>query len=144
MNLFYAATYKGSDYSGCSVGGGRSGGRCGVVDLRHDQAAGTTGFSDEAVCHDGLWGATTCRTLYSARWGGTCLPDVHGGRAVSKPMQVFVGAKDELFLAEKFEPVFDADRKDIPITILPDFGHIDMVTNPGAIDVVARAALQER
>jgi non-heme chloroperoxidase len=64
-------------------------------------------------------------------------------RAVSKPMQVFVGAKDELFLAEKFEPVFDADRKDIPVTILPDFGHVDMVTNPDAIDVVARAALRE-
>ena len=64
-------------------------------------------------------------------------------RAVSKPMQVFVGAKDELFLAEKFEPVFDADRKDIPVTILPDFGHVDMVTNPGAIEAVAQAALRE-
>lgn len=64
-------------------------------------------------------------------------------RAVSKPMQVFVGAKDELFVPEEFEPVFDADRKDIPVTILPDFGHIDMVTNPGAIEAVARAALRE-
>jgi non-heme chloroperoxidase len=58
-------------------------------------------------------------------------------------MQVMVGANDELFLADKFEPVFDADRKDIPVTVLPDFGHIDMVTNPDAIKAVAQAALRE-
>jgi non-heme chloroperoxidase len=59
-------------------------------------------------------------------------------RAVSKPMQVLVGGKDELFLPEKFEPVFDANRKDIPVTIVSDFGHIDMITNPAAIDAVVK------
>jgi alpha-beta hydrolase superfamily lysophospholipase len=62
-------------------------------------------------------------------------------RAVSKPMQVFVGEKDELFAAEKFESVFDAERKDIPVTILPGLSHTDMVTNSLAIRAIV-AALQ--
>jgi hypothetical protein len=34
--------------------------------------------------------------------------------------------------------VFDANRKDIPVTILSDFGHIDMIMNPAAIDAVVK------
>jgi non-heme chloroperoxidase len=60
-------------------------------------------------------------------------------RAVSKPMQVFVGGKNELFFADKFEPVFDADRKDIPVKILPEFNHVDMVTKSQAIATVVGA-----
>jgi non-heme chloroperoxidase len=63
-------------------------------------------------------------------------------RAVSKPMQVLVGEKDELFRPDKFESVFDAERKDIPVTILPGLGHVDMVTNPLAIQAVVTALRQ--
>lgn len=63
-------------------------------------------------------------------------------RAVSKLMQVLVGEKDELFLPDKFEAVFDAERKDIPVAILPGLGHVDMVTNPLAIQAVVTALRQ--
>jgi pimeloyl-ACP methyl ester carboxylesterase len=58
-------------------------------------------------------------------------------RAIKKPAQVFVGGQDELFLPEKFVEVFDKQRSDIPVTIIPGMGHSDMITKPEAITVVA-------
>jgi pimeloyl-ACP methyl ester carboxylesterase len=60
-------------------------------------------------------------------------------RAVPRPMLVFVGGADELFLPEKFGQVFGADRLDIPVTILPGMGHSDMITKPEAIGAMVRA-----
>ncbi len=60
-------------------------------------------------------------------------------RSVSRPMQVFVGGADELFLPEKFGEVFAGDRRDIPVTILPYMSHSDMVTKPEAIGVAVKA-----
>jgi pimeloyl-ACP methyl ester carboxylesterase len=57
-------------------------------------------------------------------------------RAIRKPAQVFVGSQDELFLPEKFAELFDKQRSDIPVTIVPGMGHSDMITNPVAITVV--------
>ena len=65
-------------------------------------------------------------------------------RAVDRPMQVFVGGKDELFIPEKFSEVFGAERRDIPVTILPGFGHSDMITKPVAIQAIVDALQQER
>lgn len=48
-----------------------------------------------------------------------------GIRAIAAPAEVIVGQDDELFLADKFRPLFDeAGRKDIPVTIVPATGHI--------------------
>lgn len=58
-------------------------------------------------------------------------------RLVSKPMQVFVGSADELFLPSKFREVFGSQRNDIQVTVLPGLGHSDMVTNPIAIQAIA-------
>jgi pimeloyl-ACP methyl ester carboxylesterase len=58
-------------------------------------------------------------------------------RSVSRPMRVFVGEDDQLFLPKKFQEVFDAERKDIPVTILPGLGHSDMATSAEAIRAVA-------
>ena len=60
-------------------------------------------------------------------------------RHVSKPMQVFVGSMDELFLPDEFAKVFSADRKDIPVTILLGMTHSDMITKPIAIQTVVTA-----
>jgi pimeloyl-ACP methyl ester carboxylesterase len=54
-------------------------------------------------------------------------------------MQVFVGGRDELFLPEKFGEVFGAERREIPVTILPGLGHSDMITKPEAISAVVAA-----
>ena len=60
-------------------------------------------------------------------------------RHVSKPMRVFVGSRDELFLPDEFAKVFSAERKDIPVTILPGMTHSDMITKPMAIHAVVTA-----
>ena len=60
-------------------------------------------------------------------------------RAVPRPMLVFVGGADELFLPEKFGQVFGAERLDIPVTILPGMGHSDMITKPEAISALVKA-----
>jgi pimeloyl-ACP methyl ester carboxylesterase len=57
-------------------------------------------------------------------------------RAIPKPAQVLVGSQDELFLPEKFAPVFDKSRSDIPVTIVPGMGHSDMITKPEPINAV--------
>jgi pimeloyl-ACP methyl ester carboxylesterase len=60
-------------------------------------------------------------------------------RAVPRPMQVFVGGRDELFVPEKFGEVFGAERGDIPVIILAGMGHSDMITKPEAIGRVVKA-----
>jgi fermentation-respiration switch protein FrsA (DUF1100 family) len=60
-------------------------------------------------------------------------------RAVSEPLQVFVGEKDQLFLPERFKDVFDAERSEIPVSVLPGLGHSEMVTSPQAIRAVVEA-----
>jgi len=57
-------------------------------------------------------------------------------RAVSRPMHIFVGGADELFIPEKMQEVFHSQRSDIPVTILPGLSHSDMVTSPEAIQAV--------
>ena len=57
-------------------------------------------------------------------------------RAVSRPMRIFVGGTDDLFIPEKMQEVFHSQRSDIPVTILPGLRHSDMVTSPEAIQAV--------
>jgi non-heme chloroperoxidase len=63
-------------------------------------------------------------------------------RSVSRPMIVFVGGADQLFLPEEFKPVFGSNRNGIPVKILPGLGHSDMVTSSVAIQAVVSALEQ--
>lgn len=48
-----------------------------------------------------------------------------GIRSIAGPAEVIVGQEDEIFLADKFRPLFDeAGRKDVPVTVVPATGHI--------------------
>jgi non-heme chloroperoxidase len=49
-------------------------------------------------------------------------------RKSQKPMLVFVGSADELLFPDRFASVFDAERSDVPVTILPGMTHSDMIT----------------
>jgi len=60
-------------------------------------------------------------------------------RAASKPMRVFVGSSDELFLPDQMQKIFHAQRPELNVEVLPGLGHSDMVTNPKAIDAVVNA-----
>jgi non-heme chloroperoxidase len=54
-------------------------------------------------------------------------------RRAVRPMRAFVGSSDELLDAEKLKIEFQSQRSDVPVTIIPGFGHSDMVTRPDAI-----------
>jgi non-heme chloroperoxidase len=64
-------------------------------------------------------------------------------RNVSKPMRVLVGNDDTLLYAEQFVPLFTAERTDIPVTVMPDLGHIDMSLKPEALAAVLKALESE-
>jgi non-heme chloroperoxidase len=49
-------------------------------------------------------------------------------RNIRKPSMVIVGANDELFRADQFEPLFRELRPDIPVTTIPILNHMDLVT----------------
>jgi non-heme chloroperoxidase len=60
-------------------------------------------------------------------------------RRAARPIQVFVGAADPLFDARKLAAEFQSQRPGVPVSILPDLGHSDMVTRPEAIRAVVAA-----
>lgn len=60
-------------------------------------------------------------------------------RAASQPMQVLVGQDDELFNTAHFEAVFNETGMHIPVTIVPEMGHIDIILKPVAIQAAVAA-----
>jgi non-heme chloroperoxidase len=63
-------------------------------------------------------------------------------RKNQRPMLVFVGSADELLFPDRFASVFDAERPDVPVTILPGMTHSDMITKPLAIQTAVQAVQQ--
>ena len=63
-------------------------------------------------------------------------------RNSQKPMLVFVGSADELLFPDRFANVFDSERPDVPVTILPGMTHSDMITKPLAIQAAVQAVRQ--
>jgi len=60
-------------------------------------------------------------------------------RGATRPVEVYVGAADELLDAEQLRAEFQSQRGDVPVFILPGLGHSDMVTHNEAIrTIVAR------
>jgi non-heme chloroperoxidase len=57
-------------------------------------------------------------------------------RAVLRPMHVYVGALDQLFIPEKLRSEFQIQRPDIPVFIMASMGHTDMITSSPAIEAV--------
>jgi alpha-beta hydrolase superfamily lysophospholipase len=54
-----------------------------------------------------------------------------------RPIALFVGSDDDEFYADRFAPLLKPVRPDLAVTVLPGFGHIDMVTAPGAVHAIA-------
>ncbi len=64
-------------------------------------------------------------------------------RSVSRPMRVYIGSADQLFIPEKMQEVFQSQRSDAPVTVLPGLDHTAMVTHPEAIGAVVSAFQQQ-
>jgi non-heme chloroperoxidase len=60
-------------------------------------------------------------------------------RNAGSPITVLVGANDELFLADRFEPTVHAVRADVPVVVVPELGHIQMTTDPRAVPAIVAA-----
>jgi pimeloyl-ACP methyl ester carboxylesterase len=60
-------------------------------------------------------------------------------RAAPSPIAVLVGEKDDLFDAKLFAPTVHAVRPDVPVTIVPGLGHIEMTTDPRAVPAIVAA-----
>jgi non-heme chloroperoxidase len=59
----------------------------------------------------------------------------------SKPAAVLVGSSDELFYPNRFAPLFQTARPDLPVTIVPGIGHIGMTVTPEGIAAVRKTFL---
>ncbi len=59
------------------------------------------------------------------------------------PLALLAGGADELFYADKFAPTVHAERAEVPVTIIPGLGHIDMTTDARAYPGIV-AAVQGR
>jgi alpha-beta hydrolase superfamily lysophospholipase len=62
-------------------------------------------------------------------------------RSASQPMRVLAGQQDEAFFAERYAGLFQAEGKDVPVTLLPGVGHVGLVLQPQAVQAVMAAVL---
>jgi non-heme chloroperoxidase len=59
----------------------------------------------------------------------------------AKPAALLVGGDDELFYADRFEPLLKPARPDLRMTMVPGIGHIGMTVAPAGIAAVRQAFL---
>lgn len=60
-------------------------------------------------------------------------------RHITKPTELLVGADDEFFYADKFEPLVHGVRPDIAVSTVPKVGHMGIALDPAAIQQVIEA-----
>ena len=58
---------------------------------------------------------------------------------ISAPTRVVVGADDELFNADQFQPMMQAINPRIGVTVVPNQGHLSMIADPAAATAIAAA-----
>ena len=56
---------------------------------------------------------------------------------IDRPAIVIVGAKDELFFADQFQPLFGELNPRIAVIVQPGDGHLDMITDPKACAAIS-------
>lgn len=72
-------------------------------------------------------------TAYSYRLNTAYAPRSNYGRdlaAIMQPLLVVAGTDDESFIAEQYEPTISAHTSTGTYALLPDVGHIDLLTTP--------------
>jgi alpha-beta hydrolase superfamily lysophospholipase len=64
-------------------------------------------------------------------------------RATRRPLEVLVGGSDEVFRAGAFAGVFEEAGRVVPVTIVPEVGHIGLTLEPVAVATIV-GAVSER
>ena len=96
-------------------------------------------FAVQPGMENRLTAAYSARLAASFKAHDDYVADIRQG---SRPIAVLAGRADELFYADRFAEVFHSVRADIPVTIVPGLGHIDMITQPAALAAVRSIILQ--
>ncbi len=66
-------------------------------------------------------------------------------RSTRQPMRLLAGEQDEAFHAERFAAVFQAEGKDLPVTLLlPGVNHIGLTLDPVAVRAVVAATVEDK
>jgi non-heme chloroperoxidase len=60
-------------------------------------------------------------------------------RNIRRPATVIVGSADEQEFADQFEPLMQRLGVNIPVTLVPNMKHADMIKNPEAVPAILRA-----
>jgi non-heme chloroperoxidase len=60
-------------------------------------------------------------------------------RATGQPMRLVAGQDDEVFYTDRFAEVFQAEGKDVPVTLVPGIGHIALTLDPSAVGAAVAA-----
>ena len=80
-------------------------------------------------------------TAYSYRLNAAYAPRSKYGRdlaAITQPLLVVAGTNDESFIAEQYEPTISAHTSTGTYVLLPNVGHIDLLTTPEIEPVLAQ------
>lgn len=56
---------------------------------------------------------------------------------IDRPVSIAVGSNDELFLPDRYGPVLLPLSPKLSVTILPGFGHLDMIADTKAVSMIA-------
>lgn len=62
-------------------------------------------------------------------------------RTAKQPLTVIVGKNDELFYPQQYLPVFAAGQPHAEITVVPDVGHIGLISDKAGLKAVAKAII---
>ena len=118
-----------------------------IIALRLLNALSLTGLNHLHVIRFALddWGQAHLTPSYSYALGANFAPHANWRADITQahqPMQVLVGADDELFHPEQFAPVFAQASPKVPVTVVPDVGHITLTLQHQAVQTVARLVAQ--
>jgi fermentation-respiration switch protein FrsA (DUF1100 family) len=64
-------------------------------------------------------------------------------RNIRRPAAVLVGDADEQVIADQFAPLFARLGVNIPVTVVPNMKHSDMIRNPTALQAIDRAVSRQ-
>jgi hypothetical protein len=65
-------------------------------------------------------------------------------RNIRRPAAVLVGDADEQVIANQFVPLFQRLGIDIPVTVVPNMKHSDMIRNPDAMQAIDRVIWRQQ
>ncbi len=118
-----------------------------IAGLTMLSAIGIHGFDRLAVIRfamprfvlEGPYGATAT-TSYSYRLNASLAPRPNYGHdlgAIQQPFLLVAGARDEAFIAELYEPTISRFTEAGTYVVLPEVGHLDLLTEPRTLQTVA-------